>query len=159
MDLALVTGHGPAIVADIGGLRPLVRLEDVVAFGPRDAVAAEADGVPSLVGTAMQTYELAKIRRMGFEKAAREAVATLGSAPTQGFWIHFDVDVLDDEKMPAVDYRQALGLSFAEVETLLGTAMATGRALGMTLTIFNPRLDPDFSLARELVQCLGRALG
>ena len=37
MDLAIVTGRGPEALTDIEGLRPLVRDEDVVAFGHRDA--------------------------------------------------------------------------------------------------------------------------
>src|SRR5687768_8037993 len=36
MDLAFVTGHGPALLTDIEGRRPLVRGEDVVAFAFRD---------------------------------------------------------------------------------------------------------------------------
>src|SRR5690606_17890601 len=37
MDLALVTGRGPRVLTDLEGLGPLVRDEDVVAFGFRDA--------------------------------------------------------------------------------------------------------------------------
>jgi arginase len=42
MDLALATGRGPAIVTNLEGRRPLVRDEDVVALGRRDAEVAEA---------------------------------------------------------------------------------------------------------------------
>ncbi len=37
MDLAFATGHGPELLTNLEGLRPLVRDEDVVAFGFRDA--------------------------------------------------------------------------------------------------------------------------
>ncbi len=37
MDLAIVIGRGPDIIADIDGLMPFVRDEDVVVFGYRDA--------------------------------------------------------------------------------------------------------------------------
>lgn len=37
MDLAIVTGHGPAVPSDIKGRRPLVRDKDVIVFGYRDA--------------------------------------------------------------------------------------------------------------------------
>ncbi len=37
MDLAIVSGRGPAVLTDIDGLKPLVRDEDIVAFGYRDA--------------------------------------------------------------------------------------------------------------------------
>jgi arginase len=40
MDLALATGRGPSVVADLDGRGPLVRDEDVVVFGRRDAEEA-----------------------------------------------------------------------------------------------------------------------
>lgn len=61
------------------------------------------------------------------------------------------MDALDDAAMPAVDYRMPGGLSLAELTTILRSAMASRRAVGLELTIFNPRLDPDGSLARDLV--------
>jgi arginase family enzyme len=42
MELALGTGRGPIIVTDLEGRRPLVRDEDVVVFGRRDAEVADA---------------------------------------------------------------------------------------------------------------------
>ena len=40
MDLAIVSGRGPRQLSDIDGRRPLVREEDIVAFGYRDAEQA-----------------------------------------------------------------------------------------------------------------------
>ena len=37
MDLAFATGRGPELLTNLEGLRPLVRDEDIVAFGFRDA--------------------------------------------------------------------------------------------------------------------------
>ena len=68
-----------------------------------------------------------------------------------GFWIHLDADVIDDEVMPAVDYRLDGGLSFFEVSKLLRVLISTRRAVGMTITIFNPHLDVDGSIANEFV--------
>ena len=45
MELAIAVGRGPAVLADLEGRRPLVREEDVVAFGYRDAEAAAAEGL------------------------------------------------------------------------------------------------------------------
>ena len=44
MDLALATGRGPALVTNIEGRGPLVREEDVVVLGCRDAANAEEHG-------------------------------------------------------------------------------------------------------------------
>jgi arginase len=86
------------------------------------------------------------------------ALACVTQPQLDGFWVHFDVDVLSDNIMPAVDYRMKDGLSWDELSDLLAAALATGKAVGMTLTIYNPNLDPSRSIARALVDRLVRAL-
>ena len=71
-----------------------------------------------------------------------------------GFWIHLDVDVLDDAVMPAVDYRLPGGLSPDELAAVLRAAVAGGQAIGLDIAIFNPTLDPDGRIARGLVDTL-----
>jgi len=46
MDLALVTGPGPAVVSDLEGRSPLVRAEDAVIVGFRDTEEQVRDGSP-----------------------------------------------------------------------------------------------------------------
>ncbi len=150
MDLALATGRGPTAVADLEGRRPLVRDDDVVLFAARDAEQAAQYGSQPVPPT-IRAIPLDEIRRRGIDQAARDAVAHLDRNSLAGFWIHCDVDVLDDAIMPAVDYRMAGGLSWLELTTTLRVALASRRAVGLELTIFNPRLDPDGSLARHLV--------
>jgi arginase len=150
MDLALATGRGPDIVTNIEGSRPLVRDEDVVLFGPRDAEQAKHYGSQPVPDT-LCTIDLDEIRRRGIDPAAQAAVAHLDRDDLDGLWIHCDVDALDDALMPAVDYRMPGGLSWSELTTTLRTAIASGRAVGLELTIFNPRLDPDGAIARKLV--------
>lgn len=157
MDLALVTGRGPRVLTDLEGLGPLVRDEDVVAFGFRDAAESAGAGMQPLPPR-LGAIDLARIREVGVAAAARDAVDRLAVDRTGGYWVHLDVDVLDDAIMPAVDYRQPGGLSWPELETVLRCAMSTGRAMGLDVTIFNPRLDADGRLAARLVECLGRGL-
>jgi arginase len=66
--------------------------------------------------------------------------------------------VLDDAIMPAVDYRMPGGLQWDELTTILRTALASGKALGIDITIFNPTLDQDGRIARDLVNALARGL-
>lgn len=157
MDLALATGRGPAILADLEGLRPLVRDADVAVLGYRDSEEAARNGSQALPRTIF-AQDLAALRDKGAARAAREALAHLARPELDGFWIHLDLDVLDDAVMPAVDYRLPGGLACAELETILRAALRSGRALGMTLSIFNPDLDRDGSIARKVVESLGRAL-
>jgi arginase len=64
------------------------------------------------------------------------------------------VDVLDDEIMPAVDYRMKGGMSFTELSKLIKILLKSGRAVGMDLTIFNPNLDQTGEISHKLVKCL-----
>jgi arginase len=159
MDLAFATGRGPDVVTNIEGQRPLVRDDDVVAFGFRDAEEQAAYGSQPLPPTIL-AIDLPHVRSRGIEAAAREAVAhlTRDDGPERGFWIHVDADVLDDEIMPAVDYRLAGGLSWDELTMVIRTAVASGRAVGLEVTIYNPSLDRDGSAARGLARVIGDAL-
>ena len=105
MELALITGRGPDLVTDLEGRRPLLRDEDVVVFGFRDADHAAAEGSRPLAPT-IHAIDLPSVRERGAERAARDALAHLERAGgPAGFWVHLDVDVLDDAIMPAVDYH------------------------------------------------------
>ncbi len=158
MELALATGRGPAVVTDLEGRRPLLRDEDAVAFAFRDADQAAEHGSQPLPPD-LRAVSLAEVRRIGVEPAVRAAAAHLTRAGGPGdFWIHLDADVLDDAVMPAVDYRMPGGLGWAELETALRTAIGSGRAVGLDITIFNPRLDPNGSIARSLAETVGRGL-
>lgn len=76
-----------------------------------------------------------------------------------GFWIHLDVDVLEDSVMPAVDYRMPGGLCFPELADLLQTLLRTELAVGMDVTIFNPSLDSDGSIAKKLASTITAGFG
>ena len=158
MDLALATGRGPTVVADLDGRGALVRDEDVVVLGRRDAEEADAAGSQRIEDTPITVLDLAAVRARGAGAAARAAVDHLSRAELDAFWIHLDCDVLDDAVMPAVDYRLPGGLSWDELETVVATAIDTGRAVGVEVAIFNPTLDTDGAITRSLVSCLANAL-
>jgi arginase len=159
MDLALATGHGPAAVGDLEGRSPLVRPEDAVVVGFRDAEEQARDGSQPLPA-ALLALDLAAVRAAGAPAAAERALARLTrpGAPDR-FWVHLDADVLDDAVMPAVDYRQPGGLSPDELATILAAAMATGRVAGVEVTIYNPALDPAGTAGAALTGALVRGLG
>jgi arginase len=158
MDLALASGRGPSVVTDLEGLRPLVRDQDVVQFGRRDADEADLAGSQRIEDTEVSVIDLQAIRECGVERAARDACTRLVRPELDGFWLHVDCDALDDAVMPAVDYRLPGGLHWDELETTIRLAVETGRVVGVEITIFNPLLDSDGSIARTLIGCLVRSL-
>jgi arginase len=158
MDLAFVTGRGPEIVTNLEDRSPLIRDEDAVLFAFRDAEHAAAEGSQPVPPTLM-AMDLKTVRKRGVEGAAREAMDHLmREMGPAGFWIHLDVDVLDDAIMPAVDYRLPDGLSWAELITVLRAAVAFDHAIGLDVTIFNPLMDSSNRLALRLVDVLAEAL-
>ncbi|MPY87744.1 MAG: arginase family protein [Luteitalea sp.] len=159
MDLGLVSGHGPDIVVDLEGRKPYIQDEDIVVFAHRDAAMAHKYGSRDVRATGMTVMDLEEVRKAGAATAAAEAVKRLALDDKRGFWIHLDVDVLDDAVMPAVDYRMTDGLDFDELVTVLRAAIGSGRAVGLDLTIFNPNLDPNRTIARNLVGALRASLG
>jgi arginase len=159
MDLALATGHGPPTVGDLEGRAPLIRAQDAVVVGFRDADEQARDGSQPLPD-ALLALDLAAVRAAGAPAAAERALAhlTRPGAPDR-FWVHVDADVLDDAVMPAVDYRQPGGLCPDELTTVLAVAIATGRVAGVEVTIYNPALDPDGTSGAVLTGALARGLG
>ena len=157
MDLAFVTGYGPPLLTDLEGRGPLVRPEDAVAFGFRDHEDQAEFGSQPLPA-ALTALDLHAVRRLGAEAAARAALVHLTRPELDGFFIHVDADCLDDAVMPAVDFRIPGGLSWAELATVLRISLESGRAVGLEVTIYNPRLDKDRSAGRGLVDVLVTAL-
>ncbi|MGK9170745.1 arginase family protein [Inquilinus limosus] len=158
MDLAFVTGYGPALLTNLEGRSPLVRAEDTVAFAFRDHEDQAEFGSQPLPPE-LRAHDLYDVRSMGVENAARAAVDHLMRAELDGFFIHLDADCLDDAIMPAVDFRVPGGLSWDELGAALRIILASGKAVGLEVAIYNPRLDEDGSAGRGLADVLAAALG
>jgi arginase len=158
-DLAFATGYGPDVVTDIEGLRPLVRAEDVVVFACRDAADRERRGCQPLPA-GLLVIDRDQVRRLGAGAAAREAVRYLTRAggPEDGFWIHLDVDVLDETIMQAVDDPRPGGLVWDELVSALSIAVRSGHAVGLQVAIYNPDIDAGGSNGRGLAAAVQEAL-
>jgi arginase len=154
MNLALATGRIDAPLAHLDAL-PLVAVEDVVHIGSRD------EGQP---------YGNAELGRAGAVVISQRALDAQGvtdvltqtfarvSPVAEGFWVHFDVDVLDPAVMPAVDSPIADGLDLEEAAALLGPVVRHPAALGLQVTIYDSTLDPDGVAAGHLVDLLVQSL-
>jgi len=156
MELSFVSGRGPDVLSNIEGLKPLVLDKDIVVFGYRDAEQSKSYGSNDIRNTNMRVLDLSDVRNLGIKKAASLADSNfLTRENLSGFWIHLDADVLDDRIMPAVDYRLGNGgLEFSELSYLLKILISSQKAIGMTITIYNPNLDPSGSIAKNFVSCI-----
>ncbi len=158
MGLAIATGRNHPLLSDIAGLSPYIQPEDAIAFGFRDEAEAQADGAPSIRGTGIHLFDLPRLRAEGFDPCL-DAIAAVFSAPAiDGVWVHFDTDVVDDRLNPAVDYRQPDGLCWHEAASAIRRIREIGKLAGLSVSIFNPRLDANGRIAMALTECVVAAL-
>jgi arginase len=157
MDLAIVTGRGPAVLTNIHNLRPYVKDENVIHVGQRDWEETKKFGSADIRETTIKCIDLATIENKGVKVVATEVLEHIKSLAVEGFWVHFDTDILSDEINPAVEYRLPGGLQFEQVEYLIKNLLLTGRMVGISVTIFNPKLDRTGAIPKSIAESLGRA--
>src|SRR5687767_4702467 len=116
MDLAIVTGRGPEILTNIDGLKPYVPDEQVIHIAQRDWEETKKFGSQDIRETNIKCFSLDEIEKNGVKKTTGEILDHIATLNTDGYWIHFDTDVLNDTINPAVDYRIPGGLQFEEAE-------------------------------------------
>jgi arginase len=157
MDLAIITGRGPELLTNINHLQPYVKDENVIHIGQRDWEETKKYGSQDIRETTIKCISLADIESKGINNIVSGVLQRINTLKVDGFWIHFDTDVLSDEINPAVDYRIPGGLLFDQVEYLIKNLLLTGRMIGISVTIFNPRLDKDEHISKNIATSLGRA--
>ena len=157
MDLAIITGRGPEILANINDLKPYVKDENVIHIGQRDWEETKKYGSRDIRKTNIKCISLADIESRDINVTLNEALQHIHQSAAAGFWIHFDTDVLSDEINPAVDYRLPGGLAFPQSEALLKGFLSTGKITGISVAIFNPSLDKDGSISKNITESLGRS--
>lgn len=156
MDLALATGRGEPFLTqwpDIEG--PLVQDDHVIQIGERESHDADF-AWPDIADTAITQIDIFDFQKIGVAEVSAKIQALLSSHSGAGFWVHFDVDVLDQVVMPAVDCPGSPGLSSADMVSLLNPLVSDRRCLGMTVSIYDPEKDSDGECAKTLVALLGQ---
>ncbi len=154
MDLAILCGTGPEQLTELAGPPPLVVSRDVTLLGHRPGslnpeTLDEVSRVP---------VDIEQITALGIATNGARAVgdAVAGGLRRRRAWLHVDLDALDQEALPAVTYRQPLGLDWPDFEGLLTPLLASPAVVGVTLADFNADHDPDGLWAKRLVDVLGR---
>lgn len=157
-ELALITGRGPDVLTAIDGKKPLISDEHIVVFGYRDEEESSAEGNVSVKSTRMKVFDLHDVQKQGVQNAAAESVKYLGALPTKGTWIHLDVDVLNFNDMPAVDWPLAGGFTYDELGTVLSEHLRSGKVIGLDVAILNPDLAPDERVVKHFSDFLTSVL-
>lgn len=148
MDLAIVAGHGHGKLTDINGRGPYVNEAHIYCVGNREY---DEDYERPVKESAVKYVDLISLRKKGIEACVNEFLKMIHQNKLDGFWIHVDVDVLDDDIMPAVDSRTPGGLSYEEFDTIIQLLIADPKAAGIEITILDPELDEAGTYTKEFV--------
>jgi len=157
MPMSVITGRGPAAwSAEISA--PLVGPDQLALLGQRDRDEAAEYGCvqPEEAGLDAELSP-AGLREQGMTAAAAATRDKLLRSAGR-YWVHLDVDVLDEQAFPATDYLMPGGLSRGELAELLRPLLASPGLAGVSLACYNPAKDPDGSAARYLVGLFGELL-
>jgi arginase len=157
MDLALATGRGETLLTEWPDVPvPLVRDENVIQIGEREN--RDPDFAWSDINdTAITRIDVFIARDIGGDALLLRTRRILDGADLP-YWVHFDVDVLDEVVMPAVDSPGSPGIDPTDLAVLLRGLLSSPNCLGLDVTVFDPDLDPDGIYARQVVSVL-RAAG
>ena len=155
MTLSFAIGRGDSSLAHLGGARPLVSAERAAVIGRRDgAWSADELAAASILDIPASEMDRAiDPAQVGNRTLLRVAAHGVG-----GFWIHVDADVLNPRAMAAVGSPIPDGPLPQQLASMLTPLIADPRALGLSLSIYDPALDPDRSGARQLVNLLALLL-
>jgi arginase len=127
---------------------PALRPSQVTVIGWSDDLQSAPMGLQSL--------PLAEVRRIGPGEAARQALQAIpASAP---ILLHFDIDVLNKQDMPAAYFPHADGLSLAEGRELLGTILSDSRLRIIEVAEYASLRDLDQSYVSRIVELLAAGL-
>ncbi len=155
MDLAILTGHGPPRLLALN--RPLLEPAAVVLLGHRPAeLHPDVARENARLDPAIHALTAPEVRERGAARVGTDAAARLGERLA---WLHLDLDVLDEDVLPAVSYPQALGLDWDELVALTRPLVAAPNLLGVSVADFNPNLDPDGAHAARVVEALESLYG
>jgi len=152
MALAHVAGRGAAELVRFWGEPPLVREPDIALFGVHESQLDPGER-EFLARSPLRRYTAAEIQRRGAEASAHAALERIHTGGRQ-FVVHFDVDVVSSEELPAVDFPSAGGLSSEEARHVLGVFSRQPNLAALEVMSFNPERDADGAAARLIVSLL-----
>lgn len=152
MDLAIITGTGHEKLTNIDGLKPYISEENIFCCG--NAETDDDEYVNQIINSNIHYYDLYRLRENGFRKTAEDFLKMVNDKNLDGFFIHFDVDILKDEIMPAVDSRMEDGISYDNLREMLEPLFESPLCFGIEITILDPDYDETGIYTRPFVENL-----
>jgi arginase len=149
MAAAMAAGLGPEKLTSIQGQRPYLQAAHVWCVGNREY----DEDYENVIRTSPAHYvSLLSLRQTGIAPCINAFLEMVRAQNLDGFWLHIDVDVLDDAVMPAVDSRTPGGLTYAEFNQIVELLLSSPKATGLEITILDPDLDPTGQYTQDFVR-------
>jgi len=156
MDLAIVTGYGHQKLINILNLKPYFKENSVWCVGNREY---NSNIIKPILDSDITYFDLNTLRKTGIENCIVQFLKMVYENELDGFFIHLDVDVLNDNIMPAVDSREKDGLNYPEFNNLLSRLLSSPKAIGIEITILDPNLDKEGKYTTEFVSNFVKVIG
>lgn len=152
MDLAIVTGMGHEKLTNIKNLKPYFPEENIFCVG--NAETDDQEYVDQILHSGIHYFDLYQLRKNGFKKTAEDFLKMVHEKKLDGFFIHFDVDVLKDEIMPAVDSRMEDGIGYDDLKDILLPLFENEKCIGIEITILDPDYDKEGLYIKAFIENL-----
>lgn len=151
MPVAGLLGLGwPELVATMGAM-PVIDAADIVVLGARDPdEAADIGDLPEQLGITVFgpgdiTANPGALGQATYDKFATSAIP---------YWLHLDLDVLDEAVFPATDYLMPGGIDVDQLAELLRPLGHDAALVGASIGCYNPQKDPDGACGVALTDLL-----
>ena len=127
--------------------------ERTALVGFRDRAESLADGMRQPEDLARPAPPIWSRGTAARRASPRRPPSWRGASAAGPFWLHLDVDVLDEAVFPATDYLQPDGLDWEELAAC-SRRWPPPTAVGASLACYNPDKDPGLDCGRRLVAAL-----
>ncbi len=159
MDLALVTGRGEPLLSMWPGIEgPLVTDDSVIQLGERESLQKDYEW-PDIAATEIQRITIFDAIKLSDSELIEIIFGRLNCFPERPYWIHLDMDVLDSSEMAAVDCPGTPGFSSKRLVNICRKLFMNSRCCGITVTIYDPDLDQDRTIAALVSRIISSITG
>ena len=152
MPVAVLCGHGPRALVQVGGTVPAVHPKELKQIGIRSVDPGEKSFVQQ---QGLEVFDMRYIDEMGMRHTMELALATLDA--NTHLHVSFDVDFLDPPIAPGVGTTVAGGPTYREAQLCMEMIADTGRLASLDVMELNPALDVRNAtavLAVDLIESL-----
>lgn len=149
MAASIVTGNGPFKLTNILNLSPYIKEENLWCAGNREYDDEYENEIRNSSATYLSLHE---VRKQGISNAVQTFLTEVKNKNLDGFWLHIDVDVLNDSIMPCVDSRTPDGLTYEEFNELTSYLFQSPKLSGLEITILDPDLDATGEYTKNFVE-------